>query len=410
MKVVGSLDILYLLAILVTQLSLVAGNSSVVVVTHENLQQIIDSNELVLLSFYTDWCRFSQILQPIFEEAAAKVLQKFPENGRVILGKVNCDIEDILADQFDILKYPTLKIIRNGLISNQEYRGQRSVEAFFQFVEKELSDPIKEFYSIDELKNVEVGYGIVIGYFISKDHVEYDNYRRVASLLRNDCRFLVGFGDLTKVLRPPGKNALIFRGDPSIPNHKNQYSEYLGNMTSFKELTFWIDKRCVPLVREVTFDNAEELSEEGLPFVLLFYNNDNVSPIQEFKNAIQSQLENETRVNFLTAEGKVFKHPLFHLGKSLTDLPLIAIDSFMHMYLFPRFKDIHKPGALKKFIDDLFSGALHINFHMALEAKENSESIIDHAEDPPIIHESKFKDLKPSKHRYTLVNRTRDEL
>ncbi|XP_032577627.1 endoplasmic reticulum resident protein 44 [Drosophila sechellia] len=410
MKVVGSLDVLYSLAILVSLLSLVAGNSSVVAVTHENLQGIIDSNELVLLSFYTDWCRFSQILQPIFEEAAAKVVQKFPENGRVILGKVNCDTEDILTDQFDILKYPTIKIIRNGLVGNQEYRGQRSVEAFLQFVEKELSDPIKEFHSIDELKNVDVGYGIVIGYFTSKDHAEYDNYRRVASLLRNDCSFLVGFGDLTKDLRPPGKNALIFRGDPSIPNHKNQYSEYLGNMTSFKELTFWIDKTCVPLVREITFDNAEELSEEGLPFVLLFYDKDDLSPIQEFKNAIQSQMENETRVIFLTAEGEAFKHPLFHLGKSLSDLPVIAIDSFMHMYLFPRYKDIYDPGSLKKFIDDLFSGALHYNYHVDLQAKEDSESIIDPAEDLPVVHESKFKDLKPSKHRYTLVNRTRDEL
>ncbi|XP_033164472.1 endoplasmic reticulum resident protein 44 [Drosophila mauritiana] len=410
MKVFGSLDVLYLLAILVSLLSLVAGNSSVVAVTHENLQGIIDSNELVLLSFYTDWCRFSQILQPIFEEAAAKVLQKFPENGRVILGKINCDTEDILTDQFDILKYPTIKIIRNGLVGNQEYRGQRSVEAFLQFVEKELSDPINEFHSIDELKNVDVGYGIVIGYFTSKDHAEYDNYRRVASLLRNDCRFLVGFGDLTKDLRPPGKNALIFRGDPSIPNHKNQYSEYLGNMTSFKELTFWIDKTCVPLVREITFDNAEELSEEGLPFVLLFYDKDDLSPIQEFKNAIQSQMENETRVIFLTAEGEAFKHPLFHLGKSLSDLPVIAIDSFMHMYLFPRYQDIYDPGSLKKFIDDLFSGALHYNYHVDLQAKEDSESIIDPAEDQPVVHESKFKDLKPSKHRYTLVNRTRDEL
>lgn len=220
----------------------------------------------------------------------------------------------------------------------------------------------------------------------------------------------MGFGDLTKDLRPPGKNALIFRGDPSIPNHKNQYSEYLGNMTSFKELTFWIDKTCVPLVREVTFDNAEELSEEGLPFVLLFYNKDDLSPIQEFKNAIQSQMENETRVVFLSAEGEVFKHPLFHLGKSPSDLPVIAIDSFMHMYLFPRFQDIYDPGALKKFIDDLFSGALHYNYHVAQQAKEDSESIIDPTEDLPVVHESKFKDLKPSKHRYTLVNRTRDEL
>lgn len=40
-------------------------------------------------------------------------------------------------------------------------------------------------------------------------------------------------------------------------------------------------------------------------------------------------------INFLTADGVQFAHPLHHLGKSKKDLPLIAIDSFRHMYLFP---------------------------------------------------------------------------
>lgn len=28
--------------------------------------------------------------------------------------------------------------------------------------------------------------------------------------------------------------------------------------------------KCIPLVRELTFENAEELTEEGLPFLILF--------------------------------------------------------------------------------------------------------------------------------------------
>ena len=43
-------------------------------------------------------------------------------------------------------------------------------------------------------------------------------------------------------------------------------------------------------------------------------------------------------INFLTADGATFAHPLQHLGKSKKDLPLIAIDSFRHMYLFPKFE------------------------------------------------------------------------
>ena len=52
-------------------------------------------------------------------------------------------------------------------------------------------------------------------------------------------------------------------------------------------------------------------------------------------------------VNFLIADGEKFAHPLHHLGKSKDDLPLIAIDSFRHMYLFPKYEDMHVPGKLK---------------------------------------------------------------
>lgn len=64
-------------------------------------------------------------------------------------------------------------------------------------------------------------------------------------------------------------------------------------------------------------------------------------------------------VNFLTADGNRFAHPLHHLGKSMDDLPLIAIDSFRHMYLFPSFKDMYTPGKLKQFLQDLYNGKLH---------------------------------------------------
>lgn len=42
----------------------------------------------------------------------------------------------------------------------------------------------------------------------------------------------------------------------------------------------------------------------------------------------------------VTADGILFAHPLHHLGKTRNDLPVLAIDSFRHMYLFPNFEDI----------------------------------------------------------------------
>lgn len=51
------------------------------------------NNELVFINFYADWCRFSNILAPTWDETADKVKELFPDEGRVVIGKVDCDAE-----------------------------------------------------------------------------------------------------------------------------------------------------------------------------------------------------------------------------------------------------------------------------------------------------------------------------
>jgi hypothetical protein len=41
---------------------------------------------------------------------------------------------------------------------------------------------------------------------------------------------------------------------------------------SYDEFSIWAADKCTPLVREITFENAEELTEEGLPFLILVIN------------------------------------------------------------------------------------------------------------------------------------------
>lgn len=110
----------------------------------------------------------------------------------------------------------------------------------------------------------------------------------------------------------------------------------------------------------------------------------------------------------MTADGKKFAHPLHHLGKSDKDLPIIAIDSFRHMYLFPDASQMSEPGKIKKFIADLHSGKLHREFHYGPDPTDSSSVAPDSPKvkgtSPP---ESTFKKLAPSNTRYTLL---RDEL
>ncbi|XP_022905465.1 endoplasmic reticulum resident protein 44 [Onthophagus taurus] len=382
-------------------------DSGAVKLTQSNLDMTLASNELVLINFYADWCRFSNLLMPIFDEAADNVSKEVPEAGRVVLGKVDCDQETSVASRFHISKYPTLKLIRNGQPAKKEYRGQRSVEAFTNFIKEQLVDPIKEFGSISELVKLDGNKRIVIGYFDRRDQPQYNVFRRVASNLKDDCQFHVGFGDASQQMHPPGQPVIVFRPDVERSNDLDE--TFMGDLNNFDELHIWVQEKCVPLVREITFENAEELTEEGLPFLILFHHPDDKESIKKFTWLVKTELLGEKQsINFLTADGKKFAHPLHHLGKSESDLPLIAIDSFRHMYLFPDFKDIDTAGKLKQFIQDLYTGKLHREFHYGPDDPQEAEKATESAKKQPTTPpESTFKKLAPSKNRYTLL---KDEL
>lgn len=169
---------------------------------------------------------------------------------------------------------------------------------------------------------------------------EYNIYRKVALDLRDDCNFYWVSGDVAAMhLRDGMTSQIMFKPTRTKPGEKDLV--YPGVMTSYDELSSWSTDKCIPLVREITFENAEELTEEGLPFLILFHHPDDKASVEAYTQVAHSELYTESStINFLVADGVKFAHPLHHLGKSQSDLPLIAIDSFRHMYLFPRFKDL----------------------------------------------------------------------
>ncbi|XP_021927499.1 endoplasmic reticulum resident protein 44 isoform X2 [Zootermopsis nevadensis] len=347
------------------------------------------------------------MLAPVFDDAADKVAAEFPVSGQVVMAKVDCDKEGSIATRFHITKYPTLKVFRNGQSTKREYRGQRSAEAFLSFIQKQLADPIREFADLKELKELDDTKRTVIGYFDQKDVPEYNVFRKVATGLKEDCQFVVGFGAASAQMHPQGQPIVVFRADKARSNDQDE--TFVGNLNAYDELNTWVTEKCVPLVREITFENAEELTEEGLPFLILFHKPDDNESVKKFKYLVTNELLSEKKsVNFLTADGVRFAHPLHHLGKSQSDLPLIAIDSFRHMYLFPDVKDMEVPGKLKSFLQDLYSGKLHREFHYGPEPVTNTPNEIEGGNKKPTTPpESTFKKLAPSKNRYTLL---RDEL
>lgn len=56
--------------------------------------------------------------------------------------------------------------------------------------------------------------------------------------------------------------------------------------------------KCIPIVREITFENAEELTEEGIPFLILFKLNDDETSLKMFTETVENELSDQRSKNF----------------------------------------------------------------------------------------------------------------
>lgn len=86
--------------------------------TSTNFQQYINNNKIVVIDFYADWCGPCKMLSPIIESLSLQMPQ-------IMFGKVNIDLENQLAQQFNIMSIPTILIFKNNKIVTQ-FSGYRS--------------------------------------------------------------------------------------------------------------------------------------------------------------------------------------------------------------------------------------------------------------------------------------------
>ena len=77
--------------------------------TKENFEEVITSNDTVVVDYWADWCGPCKSFGPIFE----KVSEDFPN---AVFAKVDTQSEQEIASFFQIRSIPTLMIFREKVI------------------------------------------------------------------------------------------------------------------------------------------------------------------------------------------------------------------------------------------------------------------------------------------------------
>ena len=71
-------------------------------------QQVLENKMPVVVDFWAPWCGPCKIVSPTIEELAEDY------EGKVTVGKMNVDENQIPAEQFGVMSIPTIMIFKNG--------------------------------------------------------------------------------------------------------------------------------------------------------------------------------------------------------------------------------------------------------------------------------------------------------
>ncbi|KAJ9111792.1 hypothetical protein QFC22_006451 [Naganishia vaughanmartiniae] len=104
--------------------------SNVVTLTTDNFDQIIGQGKPALVEFYASWCGHCKKLVPVWEELADAF-----NKDKIIIAKIDADIEKEMGKRYGIQGFPTLKWFNaNDLKNPEDYDGGREVADLAAFV------------------------------------------------------------------------------------------------------------------------------------------------------------------------------------------------------------------------------------------------------------------------------------
>ena len=83
-----------------------------IVIGKNNFEEIKQSDKVVLIDFYANWCGPCKMLSPIIDEIAE-------ERDDIIVGKINVDSEPELAEKYGVFSIPTLVVLKGGNVVHQ---------------------------------------------------------------------------------------------------------------------------------------------------------------------------------------------------------------------------------------------------------------------------------------------------
>jgi thioredoxin 1 len=102
----------YIMMAKIKRTPMVADHANVLTLTDKNFQQQT-KNKIVLVDFWATWCAPCRMMAPVLNDVASEL------TGNSLVGKINIEQCQALAQKFKVRNIPTLILFKNGTEINR---------------------------------------------------------------------------------------------------------------------------------------------------------------------------------------------------------------------------------------------------------------------------------------------------
>ncbi|XP_041975802.1 protein disulfide-isomerase A3 [Aricia agestis] len=297
-----------------------AAEEDVLELTDSDFSSAIAQHDTALVMFYAPWCGHCKRLKPEYALAAGVLKDDDPP---VALAKVDCtEGGKSTCEQFSVSGYPTLKIFRNGEVS-QEYNGPRESNGIVKYMRAQVGPSSKDLLTVESFENMLAKDEVVVVGFFEKESDLKGQFLKTADKMREEVSF--AHSSAADVLKKAGykNNVVLYRPKRLQNKFEESFVEYKGEPESLKA---FIKENYHGLVGIRQKENINDFSN---PLVVAYYDVDyvkNAKGTNYWRNRVLKVAKEMTEVTFAISDKDDFTHELNDYGIDFAkgDKPVVA--------------------------------------------------------------------------------------
>ncbi|XP_052741758.1 protein disulfide-isomerase [Bicyclus anynana] len=325
---------------------------NVLVLSKPIFDDVISSNDYVLVEFYAPWCGHCKSLAPEYAKAATKLLA---EESPIKLAKVDATQEQDLAEFYKVKGYPTLIFFKKG--STVDYSGGRQADDIVAWLKKKTGPPAIEVTSAEQAKQLTSENPVaVFGFFPDQTSDRAVSFLNTASSVDDQLFAIVTDEKVAAELGAQPDDVVLFKNfeDPKVKYEAAEFSEEL--------LKTWVFVQSMPTIVEFSHETASKIFGGQIKYHLLLFlskkNGDFEKYLDELKPVAKNYRDKIMSVAIDTDEDD-HQRILEFFGMKKEEVPsarLIALEQDMAKYK-PASDELNA-NTVEEFVQSFFAGTL----------------------------------------------------